>query len=320
MRLLMPLLLSTAIAANCAVALAASPQATSQTTTVAAAKAVPVPLLWKVSDADNSVYLLGSFHMLMPDDYPLSGDVDVAFADAESLLFEVDPAAMTAPETIAKFQRASTYDDGRTLSQVLPASTRAKLEKVLAASGASIAGFDAAEPWAVNLGLVLGITQAMGFRSENGLDRHFMARAHASGKPAAGLETIDSQLAALDGTPHAEQIAGLDEFLSDPTRAVTEMRALHSAWRQGDLKALDQTFRVEMAKKSPVTYKLVNVDRNNAWLPLLEQRLRAPGKDDTLAVVGTLHLLGDDGVVEKLRAKGYKVERVCSVCAPKKKR
>jgi uncharacterized protein YbaP (TraB family) len=77
---------------------------------VAAATAAPVPLLWKVSDADNSLYLLGSFHMLKPDDYPLSADIDAAFEDAESLLFEIDPAAMTSPDTIAKFQQASAYE------------------------------------------------------------------------------------------------------------------------------------------------------------------------------------------------------------------
>lgn len=316
MRLLNLLVLPAAIAASCLTAQAATPQASSQAATVATARSAPVPLLWKVSDADNSLYLLGSFHMLKPDDYPLGADVDAAFDDAESLLFEIDPAAMTSPDTIAKFQQASAYEDGRTLSQVLPATTRDKLEKLLAVSGASIATFEAAEPWAVSLGLVLGITQAMGFRSEDGLDRHFMARAEKAGKPVAGLETVDVQMAALDGTPHAEQIAGLDEFLADPTKAVTEMRTLHASWRQGDLKTLNQKFRVDMARKSPVSYKLVNVDRNNAWMTTLEQRLKAAGSDDTLAVVGTLHLLGDDGVVEKLRAKGYRVERVCSVCVP----
>lgn len=316
MRPLKPLLLSVAIAASCILAHAAAPESSQQAASVATARTAPVPLLWKVSDADNSLYLLGSFHMLKVDDYPLSADVDAAFEDAESLLFEIDPAALNSPETVAKFQRATAYDDGRTLSQVLPGATRAKLEKLLAVSGASIVTFEAAEPWAVNLGLVLGITQAMGFSAEDGLDRHLMARAEKSGKPVGGLESVDVQMAALDGTPHAEQIAGLDEFLSDPTRAVTEMRTLHASWRQGDLKTLDQQFRVEMAQKSPVTYKLVNVDRNNAWMSTLEQRLKAAGSDDTLAVVGTLHLLGDDGVVEKLRAKGYKVERMCSVCPP----
>ena len=59
----------------------------------------------------------------------------------------------------------------------------------------------------------------------------------------------------------------------------------------------------------------MNVERNAAWLPRIEARLRAPGTDDTLVVVGSLHLLGPDGLVEKLRAKGFRVERVCDACA-----
>ena len=55
--------------------------------------------------------------------------------------------------------------------------------------------------------------------------------------------------------------------------------------------------------------------RNDAWVPRIQKRLTDAGTDDTLVVVGALHLLGPDGVVEKLRAKGYKVERVCSACA-----
>ena len=58
----------------------------------AAAKAPPVPLLWKLSDARNAIYLLGSFHLLKPDDYPVSKDIDSAFAAADKLVFEVPPA------------------------------------------------------------------------------------------------------------------------------------------------------------------------------------------------------------------------------------
>ena len=303
-------LLVALLVAVCVPGTAAEPQAGAVVATTANA---PVPLLWRVSDADNHLYLLGSFHMLKPDDYPLSPDVDAAFVDAESLLFEIAPSELTAPETIASFQAATGYDDGSTLSQVLPADTLAKLEKLLAASGSSVAKVDAAEPWAVSLGLVMGVSQAMGFRQEHGLDRHFMARAAEAGKPVAGLEGIDAQLAALDGVPHAEQVAELDEFLTDPGKAMAEFRALHETWRAGDADTLDRKFRQEMADESPASYRLVNVDRNNAWVPLLEARLAAP-EGDTLAVVGALHLLGDDGVVEKLRAKGYAVERICTAC------
>src|SRR5690625_4387994 len=51
----------------------------------------PVPLLWKASAGDRAVYLLGSFHMLRADDYPLSPDVDAAFADSDRVMFEIPP-------------------------------------------------------------------------------------------------------------------------------------------------------------------------------------------------------------------------------------
>src|SRR5690242_1520839 len=65
----------------------------------APAKPPPVPLLWKVSDRDNAVYLLGSFHLLKADDYPLSSDIDQAFAKADKVVFEVPPEQMQDPAT-----------------------------------------------------------------------------------------------------------------------------------------------------------------------------------------------------------------------------
>ncbi|QNN47243.1 TraB/GumN family protein [Thermomonas brevis] len=273
------------------------------------------PLLWKVSDADNSVYLLGSFHLLKADDYPLPAEVDRAFDDSASLLFEVDPAAMTAPESVAAMQKYMAYEDGKTLSAVLPKPTLAKLGTLVSASGGSLQALEHSEPWAVNLGLVLGITQAMGFRPELGLDRKLMERAQDAGKPAAGLETVEDQMKAMDAVPYAEQAQGLEEFLDDPQKSIREMGDMHAWWRAGDVAKLDAEMRAEMARKTPESYRLLDVERNQAWLPQVEKRLSDSKKDNTLVVVGALHLLGGDGLVEQLRAKGYTVERMCDACA-----
>ena len=273
------------------------------------------PLLWKVSDADNAVYLLGSFHLLKEEDYPLPAEVDRAFDDSASLLFEIDPAAMTAPESVAVMQKYMAYDNGETLSTVLPKATLARLSTLVSAGGGSVQALEHSEPWAVNLGLVLGVTRAMGFRPELGLDRTLMARAAAAGKPTAGLETVDDQMKAMDTVPHTEQAQELEEFLADPQKAVREMSDMHAWWRAGDVARLDSRMRAEMARKTPESYRLLDVARNQAWLPQVEKRLTDSRKDNTLVVVGALHLLGSDGLVEQLRAKGYKVERICDACA-----
>lgn len=282
----------------------------------AAAEMQPVqrPLLWKVSDADNSVYLLGSFHLLKQEDYPLPKDIDVAFDDAESLLFEVDPREMTAPETMATIQRYAAYEPGKSLSTVLPKATHDKLGNLISLSGGSVQALEQSEPWMVSLSLVLGITNSLGFKAELGLDRHLMARAAQAGKPTAGLETIEDQMKAMDAVSHAEQAQGLQEFLDDPKQAIQQMHEMHGWWRAGDVAKLDGEMRAEMARKTPESYKLLDVDRNNAWLPKIEARLKDSTADETLVVVGSLHLLGEDGLVEKLRMAGYEVERLCNNC------
>jgi len=304
-------LLCLALAAALAlpVAFAEQPQAAAP-----AAQPARHALLWKVSDADNSVYLLGSFHLLKQDDYPLPKEIDAAFEDAESLVFEVDPREMTAPETMATIQKYAAYDAGKSLSTVLPKATHDKLGNLMSLSGGSVQALEQSEPWMVSLSLVLGVTNALGFKADLGMDRHLMARAAEAGKPTAGLETIEQQMKAMDAVPHAEQAQGLDEFLDDPKQAIKQLQDMHDWWRAGDVAKLDRDMRAEMAKKSPESYRLLDVDRNNAWLPKVEARLKESKADDTLVVVGTLHLLGDDGLVEKLRAKGYAVERICNDC------
>ncbi|MEF9977229.1 MAG: TraB/GumN family protein [Thermomonas sp.] len=278
------------------------------------AKGVARPLLWKVSDADNDVYLLGSFHLLKAEDYPMPVEIDRAFEDAESLLFEIDPREMTSPETAATMQKYMAYEDGQSLSKVLTKATLERLDTLVAAGGGSVQALEQTEPWMVSLGLVLGVSQAMGLKPDLGLDRHLMERAAKAGKPAAGLETVDDQMKAMDSVPYPEQAYSLDEFLLDPKNEISKLADMHQWWRAGDVERLDKDMRAEMAAKTPQSYKLLDVDRNNAWLPQIEKRLTGSKSDDTLVVVGALHLLGADGLVEKLKAKGYQVERVCDTC------
>ena len=141
-----------------------------------------------------------------------------------------------------------------------------------------------------------------------------MQQAAATNKPTGGLETMDLQLQVLDASPMPEQISSLREFLDRPQDMPGLLTDLHQAWRDGDVARLDRLTREEMREKTPQTYRMVNVERNDAWVPQISKMLDAK-KGDTMVVVGALHLLGEDGVVEKLRGKGYKVERVCSACA-----
>jgi uncharacterized protein YbaP (TraB family) len=283
--------------------------------------APPVPLLWKVSDADNSIYLLGSFHLLRPDDYPLSADVDAAFADAESLLFEMPPSEMESPALGLQMGQAALRLDGTLLDSQLPPATARKLQDWFAAnatglqaSGMTPQALQMFEPWFVGLTVSVVEMTRDGLDPKLGLDRHFATAAQQAGKPVDGFETGAQQIAFLDGMDADEQVQFLDEALDESGEGASEVEKLHAAWRAGDAATLWDGMAADMKREYPKLYRHVNVERNDAWLPRSEQRLQAPGDDDSLVVVGALHLLGSDGLVEKLRARGYAIERICSAC------
>lgn len=281
----------------------------------------PVPLLWKVSDADNSLYLLGSFHLLKPSDYPLSKDVDAAFADAESVVFEMSPEEMASPALAMQMGQAALRTDGSQLDGDLPPAMATRLHAWLdahdaqvQATGLPVQMLQNFEPWFVGLTISIIQMASDGLDPKLGLDQHFAAAAKAAGKPTAGLETGAQQIAFLDGMDKAEQLQFLDEALDESGKGKRELESLHGAWRKGDVATLWAGMAADMKRQYPQLYRHINVERNDAWVPKLAQRLEQPGTDDTLVVVGALHLLGSDGVVEKLRARGYRVERICSAC------
>ena len=128
------------------------------------------------------------------------------------------------------------------------------------------------------------------------------------------MRTYRNVLVPLDGSPMAEQIAGLADFLDQPQDMPAMLGDMHAAWRRGDIEQLEALTAADMRENTPETYRKVVVDRNDAWTPKLRAMLDGADTTDTLVVVGALHLLGDDGVLEKLRAQGYSVERICSAC------
>ncbi|HEY4554973.1 MAG TPA: TraB/GumN family protein, partial [Lysobacter sp.] len=236
-------------------------------------------------------------------------------ADARQVVFEVSPDEFDSPDVAMQTLQLARFENGAQLSAVLPDATRAALDAALRARGASLAQLDPFEPWFVTLSLVMELAQSAGFRGDDGLDQHLMRKARAAGKPVAGLETVQSQLLALDSTPMHEQIAGLAELIERPAEMQAAVEGLHAAWRAGDAVKLEALSRSEMQAKTPETYRIINVERNRAWLPQLRGMLDGPDTDDVLVVVGAMHLLGPDGLVEQLRGNGYRIERICDACA-----
>jgi uncharacterized protein YbaP (TraB family) len=280
------------------------------TASTGALAAPPTPLLWKVSDGDNHLYLLGSFHALKSDDYPPAPAVLAAFADAETVAFEISPAEMRSPELSRKLLAAAALPAGQTLEATLSAGNRRRLHEYARKRELPLASYQGLEPWFVSLVISLREMSLVGYDSSLGLDQYLITRSAQAGKRTLGLETADQQIAALDSMSALEQQQSLAESLDEAEDFKNEIDRLHGYWRSGNDAALDEMLRVEFKRDYAQLYKRINVARNQAWLPTLRALLDGEHHDDTLVVVGSLHLLGPDGLVSQLRAKGYRVERL----------
>lgn len=271
----------------------------------------PRPLLWKVSDADNTVYLLGSFHLLRPGDYPLAASTDLAFEDAESVVFELSPAEMNDPALGQLMGAAARREDGKRLQDTLSSDTWTRLEAWSARRGVPLENLQGLDAWFVGLTISLMEMQTLGLDPKLGLDRHFAQRATEAGKETEGLETGAQQIALFDGMDAELQQQSLEDVLLDAEKMEENINRLHDLWRRGDVEGMEAETNQRMRDEYPELYARINRDRNLAWLPVLKQRLDRGGKDeDVLVVVGALHLLGDDGLVHLMREAGYTVERL----------
>lgn len=269
-------------------------------------------LLWVLEDADSRVYLFGSVHALPTGTDVLPGAAAAAYADAETVAFEVDLDGAAAAAGSAALRALAT--DGVALSKRLGPADAARLDRRLQTAGLSLASFEAYEPWFVALLLAQVPDGPVRFSAAAGVDVQLYARARADGKERLGLETVDDQIGALDGLPVKDQLAFLrdalgDSFLRDALSDSGDgLAALVAAWEAGDAEALAARV-ADGLDGSPALRRRVFTDRNARWTPQVEALLARTG-EDVLVVVGAGHLVGADSVVDMLRARGHTVERV----------
>ncbi|MBT1450309.1 TraB/GumN family protein [Glaciecola sp. XM2] len=263
--------------------------------------------VFKVSKGDDVVYVGGTIHLLTDADFPLAQAYEIAFEAADELVFETDIAAFSDPSIQAKMAPVMLQAPGVTLSSQLSAPTATALNAYLTEKGLPVAQFDMLTATGAMLTLTIMEYQAQGFRAE-GVDAFYHAKGLEMGKGIAWLESVESQIALLDSFDDGNPDGLISYTLEEIDKSAGMIDKLHNAWKSGDLAALEEAGLVDMKRDFPEIYQTLMVDRNNKWMPQIEAMF---GDDDTeYVLVGAAHLAGDEGVLEMLEAKGYKVERL----------
>ena len=263
--------------------------------------------LWKVRGDHNSVYLLGSIHVLSKQSYPLKPALERAFDDAGQVVFEIDLNRFDRKSFSKEFSRTAFYPRGQSLSSKLRPQTIRLLNSVLPDYGLSLKEVEHFKPWFLAEALSSRTLERAGFTDQFGIDLYFYHKAKAAGKPVLGLETLRDQAEIFDQFDDRQNEQYLLSTLSGLPAYEEMIRRLVNAWKDGDVRLLDRLLNQDK-QADPITHETLFSRRNSKWLPEIERF--AHGNGNYLIIVGAGHLVGDDGVVAQLRRAGYSVQQL----------
>jgi hypothetical protein len=263
--------------------------------------------MWSVKTAKATVYLLGSFHLLKGEAYPLDKNIETAYRDCDRIVFEADIDGVNAPEFQSRMLSLGLYPEGQTIEQNISKETYALLEKKITEVGLPAAQVSRFRPWFCAVTLVVLELKQMGFDPTYGLDRYFFKKAQKDGKVMLFLETLDFQIALFSELAGTGEELFLRQTLKDIEVIETMLPAMVSAWQAGDAARFEADVLTSF-KDYPAMYDRFLAQRNKQWAGFIEQLLAQGGT--TLVVVGAGHLVGPDNLVQLLKNKGYAIEQV----------
>jgi len=262
---------------------------------------------WKATGRPGVVYLVGSVHLLSKDFYPLNPVLESAYADSTVLAEEVDLGEMEQPDAQMALLSKGMLPSGQSLDTVLSPATKALLDQHLGDFGPMGEVAKRFKPWMAALTIESLAWVNAGFDPNLGLDKHFYDRAVADGKTVQGFETMAFQISLFDDMPMDQQDRLLASMLKDVDTEQANMTKLIAAWRDGDAPTVERLVLADL-KSEPAVYKRMLVDRNHNWIPKIDQLLAR--NTHSLVIVGAAHLVGPDGLLALLKAKGYTIEQL----------
>jgi len=263
--------------------------------------------VWKVTRGDSILYLGGTCHLLRPADFPLPPEFDQAYTAATRLVCETDLARLQSPEMQQIIATRGLFTDGATLQQALSAEAWAAVGRYCTQRQLPIEPLRPMRPWLLTVMLAALELQKLGV-SQQGVDLVYFQRAQADRKSLGQLEAFERQVDYLAGMADEQPSELVLNTLAELDQVGRDFPQLLAAWRRGDLAALDRLMNRELREKYPALHRRLVVERNAAWLPVIERMLATPEIEFVLA--GAAHMSGPEGLVARLRERGCRVEQV----------
>jgi len=262
--------------------------------------------LWAVQSGKNTVYLLGSIHILKKETYPLPDAIEKVYGCCSKVVFETDLDGMNDPASQNKMTKLGSYTGGQTLSKNISAQTYELLKQRMADANVPLERLEPFRPWFVALAITALEIQRLGYDPELGIDRYFYKRAQKDRKEMIFLETNEQQLNLMAHMNKHQQEMFLKETLKELEIIEKMASDMVNAWETGNADKLNLITKAGF-DEHPDIYNRFFIQRNRNWVPQIEKLMKQDG--DVLVIIGTGHLVGEQSLVDMLGKKGYQVQQ-----------
>ena len=265
--------------------------------------------LWKITNHNNVVYLLGSIHAMKEDMYPLPGPIMEAFQAAEVTVFEVNLTQIDRARIAEIMRKRGSYEPPASIYDDLSPETIELLANYLLESKISIDQVRYLKPWHLSLNIGVMELGRLGYKTELGLDQHLQQLALQHGKEIQELESFDQQIRILSSDSLDIQDLSLRVSLRDRADIEEELTLMVTAWHNGEPDRMYQ-LTLDSVKEYPELQSQMNrlvLSQNVKMVSKIRSYLDDGRK--YLVVAGALHMGGPQGII-KLLAKDYEVEQL----------
>ena len=262
--------------------------------------------VWKISKDGNTVFLGGSIHILRNEDFPLPEEFNRAFEESSILVLEANIDELSEPGVLQYLMQRMILPEGKTLQSVLNSEVYDLLKEKCAEYGIPAESVSRLKPSMVVMIISVAEIAKHGF-VEQGVDAFYFEKAKETKMPVEFLETVETQINILVAMGDGYENDFVKYSLEDMDTSLNDLLAMISAWKTGASEYTDSDL-AEMQEEWPVFYKILVLDRNHAWLPLLEAYLTTEPVEFIIA--GVAHMHGPDGLLRLLEDRGCTVEQL----------
>lgn len=271
-----------------------------------AAPASAEPAIWVARSGKATAYLFGTFHLLKKEAVWFAPKVEKAFDDSDELWLEVNEA--DDPKVLQPIIMQYGLDAARPLSTKLSVEDKALLTKGASSLGVPAAAFEPMRPWLVAVQLAISPMLKSGFDLADGADAVLKAKAAGSAKPIKAFETTAGQMKYFADLPGPVELEYLHTTLRDFDDTLPMMNEGAQLWLDGKPDEIDARMTAKMRTESPLLYKVLLKNRNDAMARAIAERMKSGGT--FFVAVGAGHLAGPDSVQKALERGGIEAKRL----------